>query len=56
MACLSSPKRTACRIAPADALITYFEQHPTAFVPADVDMPWPRDFSRQAVHKWLYRW
>jgi hypothetical protein len=56
MACLSSPKRTAWRIAPADALITYFEQHPTAFVPADLDMPWPRDFSRQAVHKWLYRW
>ena len=43
-------------IAPADAQIAYFEQHPTAFVPADLDMPWPRDFSGQAVHKWLYRW
>ena len=43
-------------IAPADAQIAYFEQHPTAFVPADVDMPWPCGSSRQAVHQWLYCW
>ncbi len=29
-------------IAPADALIAYFEQHPTAFVPEELDMPWPQ--------------
>jgi hypothetical protein len=43
-------------IAPADALIAYFEQHPTAFVPADLDMPWLGGISRQAVHEWLYGW
>jgi hypothetical protein len=43
-------------IVPADALIPYFEQHPTAFVPADLDLPWPRGISRPAVHEWLYRW
>ncbi len=43
-------------IAPADALIAYFERHPTAFVPADLDMPWPGGISRQAVHERLYRW
>ena len=55
MACLSSQTHSV-HIAPVDALIAYFEQYPTAFVPADLDIPWPRDFSRQAVHKWLYRW
>jgi hypothetical protein len=49
-------KTDSVDIAPADALITYFEQHPTAFVPADLDMPWPGGISRQAVHERLFRW
>ena len=49
-------KTHSVSIPPADALITYFEQHPIAFVPANLDMPWPHGIATQAVHKSLYCW